>query len=123
MEVTINLPEKVFANLSNAADKSNRRIDEIILEKIERDFTVDVEDLEKQIAACSDEEILELAEIKMLPREDKRLSGLLKKQNEGRLSDDEQREMWQLMDASRLTTLKRALASREISRRSLNGEN
>ncbi len=123
MEVTISLPEKVFANLSNAAHKSHRRIDEVIAEKIERDFAIDADELAKQISVCSDKEILELAKITMLMNEDERLSQLLNKQNEGNLSGDEEKEMWQLMETSRLTTLKKAYALREISRRGLDGEN
>ena len=122
MEVTINLPEKVFANLSSAANRSNRRIDEVIAEKIERDFAVDADELEKQILICSNKEILELARIKMPSEQDERLSRLLNKQNEGNLSGDEQKEIWQLMDLNRLTTLKKAFALREISRRGLNGK-
>jgi len=123
MEVTISLPEKVFANLSNAAHKSHRRIDEIIAEKIERDFAIDADELAKQISVCSDKEILELTKITMPMNEDERLSQLLGKQNEGKLSADEKKEMWQLMETSRLTTLKKAYALREIARRGLDGEN
>lgn len=123
MEVTINLPEKVFANLSNVAVKSHRRIDEVIVEKIEREFAIDTGELEKQITVCSNEEILELAEIKMLPEQDERLSYLLNKQTEENLIADEEKELWQLMELNRLTTLKKALAMREISRRGLNGKN
>jgi len=123
MEVTISLPEKVFANLSNFADKSHRRIDEVIAEKIERDFAIDTAELEKQIAVCSDKEVLELAEITMSAAQDERLSDLLGKQNEGNLNADEQKEMWQLMEISRLATLKKAYALREISRRGLDGKN
>ncbi|HSK70170.1 MAG TPA: hypothetical protein VK892_00640 [Pyrinomonadaceae bacterium] len=123
MEITINLPDKVFANLSNVADKSHRRIDEIIAEKIERDFAIDADELEKQISVCSDEEILNLAESRMPPKQDERLSFLLEKQTEERLSDAEQKELWQLMDLNRLTTLKKALALREISCRGLHCEN
>ena len=123
MEVTISLPEKVFANLSNVADKSHRRIDEVIAEKIERDFAIDAEELEKQIAVCLDAEIIELANIEMPKDQDERLSQLLSKQNEGILSDIEQKELWQLMESNRLTTLKKAFALREISRRGLDGKN
>jgi hypothetical protein len=122
MEVTINLPDKIFANLSNAASKSHRRIDEIIVEKIERDFAIDAEDLERQIAACADTEILRLAEIQMPPKQDKRLSNLLQKQSERNLTKSEEKELWRLMDSNRLTTLKKALTLREITRRGLHGK-
>jgi molybdopterin-guanine dinucleotide biosynthesis protein A len=122
MEVTISLPEQIFANLSSVASKSHRRIDEIIVEKIERDFSIDTEDLERQITFCSDKELLELAEIKMLTKQDSRLSNLLQKQNERHLTSSEQTEMWKLVDINRLTTLKKAFALREISHRGLNGK-
>jgi Holliday junction resolvase len=122
MEVTISLPEQIFANLSSAASKSHRRIDEIIVEKIEREFSIDAEDLERQITFCSDKELLKLAEIKMPAKQDFRLSNLLEKQNERDLTLSEQTEMWKLMDINRLTTLKKAFALREISQRNLNGK-
>ena len=122
MEVTISLPEKIFANLSSVASKSHRRIDEVIVEKIERDFAIDAGELEKQIAVCSDREVLKLAEITMPAKQDERLSRLLSKQNEGILSSVKQNEMWQLMEMSRLTILKKASALRKIARRGLNGK-
>jgi hypothetical protein len=122
MEVTISLPEQVFANLSSVASKSHRRIDEIIAEKIEREFSVDAEDLERQIAFCSDKELVELAKIEMHSKQGSRLSNLLEKQNERDLTSSEQTEMWNLMDINRLTTLKKAFALREISQRGLNAK-
>jgi hypothetical protein len=122
MEVTINLPDRIFANLSSVADKSRRRIDEVIVEKIERDFAIDAGELEKQISFCSDEEIFELAELKMQLEQDERLSFLLEKQGERDLTTAEQKQLRELMESNRLTTLKKAFALREMARRSLNGE-
>ncbi len=122
MEVTINLPDRIFANLSSVADKSSRRIDEVIVEKIERDFAIDAGELEKQISFCSDEEIFELAELKMPPKQDARLSLLLQKQGERDLTAAEQNQLWELMESNRLTTLKKAFAMREMAQRGLNGE-
>lgn len=95
--------------------------DEVIAEKIERDFAIVLDELKKRIAVCSNNEILELAEITMPSKQDERLSFLLDKQNEENLSADEQQEIWQLMDLNRLTTLKKTYALREISRRDLVG--
>ncbi len=122
MEVTISLPDEVFANVKNVASKTHRRIDEIIVEKIEREFSVDVEALEKQIAVCSDGEVIKISNIEMPERQDKRLSFLLEKQGEKDLSETEQNELWKLMDLNRLATLKKAFALREIERRGLNGK-
>lgn len=123
MEVTISLPDKVFANISSVANKSKRRIGEIIAEKIENEFSVNVEDLEKQIIFCSDKELLELAKLQMPTKQDNHLSNLLHKQNDEDLTKSEQKELWKLMELNRLTTLKKAFALREISRRNLNGKN
>ncbi len=122
MEVTINLTDRIYANLSSAADKSRRRVDEVIVEKIEREFSIDAGELEKQIGYCADAEIFELAELKMPPEQDERLSLLLQKQGERNLTADEQNELWELMESNRLTTLKKAFALREMARRGLNGE-
>ncbi len=122
MEVTISLPEHIFANVANLASKTHRRVDEIIAEKIERDFSFDIEALEKQIAVCSDSEVKELANLQMPEKQDKRLSFLLQKQGEKVLSKLEQKELWSLMELNRFTTLKKAFALREISRRDLNGK-
>lgn len=122
MEVTIDLPDRIYANLSSVADKSSRRIDEVIVEKIEREFSIDANELEKQISVCSDEEIFEIAELKMPPKQDARLSLVLERQNERDLTKAEQNELWELMESNRLTTLKKAFALREIARRGLNGK-
>lgn len=122
MEVTISLPDKVFANVANLASKTHRRVDEIIVEKIEREFSLDVEDLEKQIAVCSDREVVELSNLQMPEKQDRRLSFLLQKQGEKDLAKSERKELWKLMEMNRLTTLKKAFALRELSRRGLNGK-
>lgn len=122
MEVTISLPDKVFANVANLASKTHRRVDEIIVEKIEREFSLDVEDLEKQIAVCSDREVVELSNLQMPEKQDQRLSFLLQKQGEKDLAKSERKELWKLMEMNRLTTLKKAFALRELSRRGLNGK-
>ena len=123
MEITINLPEKVLANLSVIAGKSRRRIDEVIVEKIEQGISTETEDLAKQISLCSDKEVLELADIQMPAKQDQRLRSLLQKQGEADLTINERKELWKLMEVTRLTTLKKAFALREISRRGLNGKN
>lgn len=122
MEVTINLPEHIFANVSNLASKTHRRVDEVIAEKIERDFSFDIEVLEKQIAVCSDSEVLEISNLQMPEKQDKRLSFLLQKQGEKVLSNLEQKELWSLMELNRFATLKKSFALREVTRRGLNGK-
>jgi hypothetical protein len=123
MEITISLSDKIFANVANFASKTHRRIDEIIVEKIERDFSFDINELEKQVSVCLDKEVIEISKLQMPEKQDKRLSFLLQTQNEKILTESEQKELWKLMELNRLTTLKKAFALREVSRRNLNGKN
>lgn len=122
MEVTINLPDRIYTNVESLAEKTSRRIDEVIAEKIEEEFSLDREAMEKQIAACSDKEVLQLSRLEMLPKQDRRLSFLLQKQGEQELTAKEQRELAELMELSRFATLKKAFALREVVRRGLNGK-
>lgn len=119
MEITINLSENIFANVANLATKTHRRIDEIIVEKIESEFSVDITELGSQIAACSNTEIVEISKLQMPAKQDQRLSFLLQKQGETDLTETEQKELWKLMELSRILTLKKAFALRELSRRNL----
>jgi predicted DNA-binding protein len=123
MEVTINLPDKIYSNVASLAKQTHRGIDEVIAEKIEEGFSLDSEALEKQIAACSDKEILQLSKSEMPAKEDRRLSFLLQKQGEKVLTAKEQMELAELMEQNRFATLKKAFALREIVRRGLNGKN
>lgn len=122
MEITINLPDQVFANISSLASKSHKGVDQVISEKIERDFSLDVEDLAKQVSSCSDSEILQLAKSRLPTAQDKSLSNLLQKQGEQNLSAREQKELWKLMELNRLTTLKKAFALRELAARNIDGQ-
>ncbi|GEM_PF-7057380 len=122
MEITVSLPDNVFVNVTNLASRTHQRVDELIAEKIERDFSLDVVQMEKQIAVCSDKEAVELSNLQMPDKEDRRLSFLLEKQGREVLTKTEQKELWKLMELNRLTTLKKAFALREVSRRGLNGK-
>lgn len=122
MEITISLPDRVLANVASLASKTQRRIDEVIAEQIEREFALDVIELERQIAVCSDAEIVKLAALQMPEKQDRRLSFLLDKQNAAELTESERKELWKLMEANRAATLKKAFALREAARRDLNGK-
>ncbi len=119
MEITINLPERIFAGLSVVARNSRRRIDEVIADSLEQAFLATAADLDKQISYCSDKEVLQLAKIQMPVKQDRRLSKLLQKQGETTLTAKEQNELWELMDLNRITTLKKAFALREVTLRGL----
>lgn len=95
----------------------------MIVEKIEREFSLEVAELERQISVCPDKEVLEISNLMMPEKQDKHLSFLLQKQGEKALTKPEQKELWKLMELNRLATLKKAFALREVSRCGLNGKN
>lgn len=97
MEVTISLPDKVFANVANVANKTHRRVDEVIAEKIERDFSSDASELERPLAGCSDSEVLALANMKMSKAQAKRQSELLYKNQADTLTPLERNELESLL--------------------------
>ena len=123
MEITINLPERVFLNLSKVAKQSRRRVDEVIVERLEQEFEREVETLAKQISVCSDREVLVLAKLQMPDKQARRMSELLQKQGARVLSAREQQELWRLVEESQFATLKKAFALREITRRGLHEQN
>jgi hypothetical protein len=68
MEVTLNLPENVYRNFSKLAEKKHRRVEEIITDKLQDDFSADIADYEETVAGWTDEDVLALAMLK-LPKE------------------------------------------------------
>lgn len=119
MEVTISLPEKVFANVKNFASKTHRRIDEVIVEKIEREFSVDTEELERPLANCSDEEALALANMKMSEAENRRMSELSDKQREETISPLERNELDALFRVYQVGNLRKSQGIYEAVKRGL----
>ena len=123
MDVTISLPDKVFANLANLASKTHRRVDEVIVEKIERDFSPDVDFQEQakiikqSIKYCSDKEVLELANLQM--PDDKRLSYLFEKNRESILTKKEHAELTKAVEISRINDLRKAFGIVEAKKRGL----
>ena len=122
MEVTIDLPEQIFASISRAAEKSRKRVADVISDQISRDFASTISDLERDVLHCSDDEIRQLSQATLSPNEDRRLSKLIQQQNDEKLPISKQKELWDLMERNRLATLKKAFALREASRRNLNGK-
>lgn len=122
MEVVINLPERIYAHVSHLAAQTRRRVDEIIVEKIEQEFSFDAESLTAQLEVSTDAEVVKATHISVPPRKDRRLSLLLQKQGAQDLTAKEKQELAELMNLSRLATLKKAFALREAARRGLHVE-
>ena len=119
MEVTLNLPDNIYQSFQKLAEKTSRRIDEVITEKIQTDYWGDSSDLEKNISDLPDVEVLELANLKLSKQQDKRLSQLLENQRENRISTSEKIELDGLMGLYRMGTLRKAQGCVEAVKRGL----
>ncbi len=119
MEVTISLPEHIFANVANLASKTHRRVDEVIAEKVERDFSSDTSELERPLAGCSDAEVLAVANMKMSEAENKRMSELLDKQREETITPLERNELDALFRVFQFGNLRKAQGIYEAVQRDL----
>jgi hypothetical protein len=116
MEITISLPDKIFANVANFASKTHRRIDEIIVEKIERDFSPEIE---RPLLNCTNAEVLALANMKMSEAENNRLSELFDNQREEVISPLERNELDALMRVYEVGNLRKAQGIVEAVQRGL----
>lgn len=118
MEVTLNLPDNIYRSFQKLAEKTSRRIDEVIAEKIQDDYWTD-DDLEENLSKLSDAEVLELANLKLSKQQDKRLSQLLENQRESRIKASEKIELEGLMNLYRMGNLRKAQACLEAVNRGL----
>jgi hypothetical protein len=119
MEITLNLPENTYQNFLNLAEKTSRRISDVILEKIQSDYWIDDQEFAQNISNLSDTEILELANLKLAKQQDMRLSRLLENQRETRITTGEKIELEGLMRLYRMGNLRKAQGCLEAVRRGL----
>ena len=119
MEITVNLPENVYQNVSSIAQLTDRTIDEIIEETFENRFEREVEMLKKSVALSSNNEVLQLANLQMPEKQSNKLSQLLAKNGQGNLTDSERKEIGELMQINRFNDLRKAIGIVEALKRGL----
>ena len=91
MEVTLNLPENIYRDVSTVAKKSKRKIADLIVDVVEEKYSN--QSLERPLANLSDEEVLALANLQMPKKQSARHSELLYKNQAGTLKPDEKQEL------------------------------
>lgn len=91
MEVRLNLPEKIYRDVSTAAKKSKRKIADLIVDVIEEKYSNDAP--ERPLMNLTDEEVLSLANLQMPKKQSERHSRLLYKNQAGTLSREDKREL------------------------------
>lgn len=111
MEVTLNLSEKIYIDLSKSAEKSKRSFDEVVSERLEK--------TENSLRNGSDEEVLEAAKLWIPKNQSERQSELLDKQQSAELSDEETKELNFFQEIYQIALLKKAQGINEAMRRGL----
>ena len=84
MEITLNLPEKIYRNVSTVAKKSKREVVDLIVDVVEEKYSSN--EIAKSFSDFSDEEVLALANLQMPEKQSERHSELLYKNQAGTLT-------------------------------------
>jgi hypothetical protein len=119
--VVVTLPDDVYRRVEQLAQLTNRDVADLLADTITLSlppldiFTQSVQ----AVTFLSDEDVLALTELQMLPAQDRRLSALLQKQQAQALSDPERAELFALMQVYQEGLLRKAQALREAVRRGL----
>lgn len=119
MEVTVNLPDNIYRSFKQLAERTSQPIGEIIAEKIQVDSWGGESEFEENMSNLTDEDILELANLKLSEQQDKRLSRLLENQRESRIETSEKIELEGLMGLYRMGNLRKPQGYLEAVRRGL----
>ncbi len=119
MEVTVTLADSIYNSFSQLAAKTNRSVDDVIVEKIQTDYWIENADAGQALAKLPDAEVLELANLKLSRTQDRRLSFLLENQRESRITTSEKIELEGLMGLYHLGNLRKAQGIVEAVKRGL----
>ncbi len=124
MEVSVELPNNLYLNLSNLAETKKKTVDEIIKKAVQKAVEEDLSDFEEQtkiiknsIKFCSDKEVLELANLQM--PDDERLSYLFEKNRESVLTKKERVELTKAVEQSQINSIRKAFGIVEARKRGL----
>jgi hypothetical protein len=119
--VVVTLPDDVYRRVEQLAQLTNRDVADLLADTITLSLSpLDIFTQSVQaVTSLSDEDVLALTELQMLPAQDRRLSALLQKQQAQALSDPERTELLALMQVYQEGLLRKAQALREAVRRGL----
>ncbi len=119
MEVTLNLPENIYRNFSKLAEKKHRRVEEVIADKLQDDFSAETVDYEETVAGWTDDAVLALAKLKIPTEYADGMSVLLARLDEGKITDAEERELEVYTELCQISTLRKAYGIAEAVKRGL----
>lgn len=120
-QVRITLQDEIYRRAKWLAEMSNRNVEELLAQAIELSFSPVGEPTEdyQSVSGMSDKEVIKLSELQMEPKQDRRFSKLLDKQQAGTLNQREQSELLALMQVYQENLLRKAQALSEAVRRGL----
>ncbi len=117
MEVTLNLPEKIYQDISTVAKKSKRKVVDLIIDVVEEKYSSKQSD--RPLADYSNEEVLALANLQMPKKQSDRQSQLLYKNQAGTLKSEEKKELEFFQQVYGVTLLRKAEGIYEAVQRKL----
>ena len=91
MEITLNLPENIYQNVSIVARKSKRPVADLIADVVEEKYAS--ERSNRRLANLADEEVLALANLQTPKKQPNRQRELLFKNQAGSLISQEKKEL------------------------------
>ena len=121
MEVTLNLPENVYRNFTELAEKKHRSVEEVIADKLRDDFSAHIADYEETVATWTNDAVLALANLKIPKEQSDRMSVLLDRLDEGIINESEERELEIYPELHQISTLRKAYGIAEAVKRELIG--
>ncbi len=119
MEITLNLPENVYRDFTKLAEKKHRRVEDIIADRLQDDFSVEKVEYEETVASWADEAVLALANLKMPQAQSDRMSELLDRLQKSSITDSEERELEVYTELCQISTLRKAHGIVEAVKRGL----
>lgn len=119
MEVTLNLPEQLYRNFSKLAKKKHRRVEEVIADKLQDDFSAETIDFEESVSTWRDEDVLALAKLKLPKEQANRMSELSDLEQRGLMSAVEKSELEMYLEIYNNANLRKAYGIAEAMKRGL----
>ena len=119
MEVTLNLPENIYRNFTRLAERRHRRLEDVIADKLQDDFSAENIDFEDAVSTWSDEDVLALANLKLPKEQAKRMSQLSDLQQRGLINNVEKSELEMYLEIYNNANLRKAYGIVEAVKRGL----
>jgi hypothetical protein len=119
MEVTLNLPENIYQNFTRLAEKKHRRVEEVITDKLQDDFSFEKVDFAGTVADWSDEDVLALANLKLPKEQANRMSELSDIQQRREMNNVEKSEFEMYLEIYNNANLRKAHGIVEAVKRGL----